>query len=202
MHLVDDVYFIFAASLGRVAHLFHQRANVFNRVVGSRVQFMHVERGVFLEGHARGAHPTRLNVGRQVGAVDGFGQNTGTGGFAYAAGAAKQERLGQVLALDGVLQGGGDVLLPYHAAKSGGTVLPGRNDKVLHKTSYKVTPKTGRLKAHPKALVPSTCPFYPVETFRARPAFTRFHVPSRSIRGSVRVLRWKPVLSKSGADRN
>ena len=132
MHLVDDVDFVLAG-LGGVAHLLHQRADILHRVVGRRVQLMHVERSVFLEGHAGRAGATSLGVRTQVGAVYRLGQDAGTSGFTHPARATKQERLGQVLALNGILQRGSDVLLPHHTTKRGRTVLAGRNDEIIHK---------------------------------------------------------------------
>jgi hypothetical protein len=75
-------------------------------------------------------------------AVDGFGQNPGAGGFAYAAGAAKQKGLGQVLRANGILQRGGDVLLPHHASERDWAVFTGRNDEIFHTTSHKGTLKS------------------------------------------------------------
>lgn len=130
MHLINNVHLVLTG-LRRYAYLLYQRAYIVNRIVRGRIQLVNVERAVGVEALAGLALAAGLVVVAQVLAVNGFSQNTGTGGLPYAARTAKQERVRQMAALYGVLQRGGHVLLPYYFIKPHGAVLPGRYDKLL-----------------------------------------------------------------------
>ncbi len=97
-------------------------------VVRRGVEFVDVERAALVERTARFALVACLgSVGRE--AVDGLGEDAGAGGLAHAAGTAEQIGVGQLAALDGVLEGGGDMLLPDDRTKGRGTVFACADDE-------------------------------------------------------------------------
>ncbi len=55
--------------------------------------------------------------------VNGLCQDAGASGFAYAARPTEEESLSQLASTDGILKGGGDMLLPHHALKGRRAVL-------------------------------------------------------------------------------
>lgn len=71
-------------------------------------------------------------VGLQIFAVDGFGQDTGTGGFTYAPRAAKQKSMCELLITDGIFQRSSNVRLTDYGREMLGTVFSGGNDKFIH----------------------------------------------------------------------
>lgn len=75
---------------------------------------------------AGAAFAAGLYIGRGVFAVDGFGEDTGAGGFAHTARTAKQVRMRQVVVPDRVFEGGSDMLLPHNRIKCLRTVLTRR----------------------------------------------------------------------------
>jgi hypothetical protein len=118
VHLIDDVYLVHA-ELRRIAHLIDEIANVLNRIVGSGVELVDVER--IAPAFSRG-----------VKIVDEPGQNPGTGGFSHTARAAEKHGLGRLSAVHGVLKGRGDVLLPDHLLEPFRAVLARRYDVIAH----------------------------------------------------------------------
>ena len=113
VHLVDDVHLVFAL-LRRNADLVHDAADVLHLVVGSRVEFKHIER-----------HRLFLTVK----AVDGLGENPRRRGFPHATRAAEEVRLGDLTRGNALLQGLRDAGLPHHRIPSLGTVFS-RTDEV------------------------------------------------------------------------
>ena len=57
--------------------------------------------------------------------IDRLGQYPGTGCFTHTTGATKQEGMGQLVVLNGIFQGGGNMLLSYNCIKSLGSVFSG-----------------------------------------------------------------------------
>jgi len=131
VNLVDDVYLILSDLRG-YAHLVDETADVLNRVVGSRVKLIDVERGVVVEGTARLAFVAGLEVLGRVEAVDGLGQDTGAGRFAHATRTAKQEGLRQGVVADGVLQGIGDGALAHDSVEGNRPVFSSGYDEIFH----------------------------------------------------------------------
>ena len=91
----------------------------------SSTEFVDVVGALFVEGAARFAFVAGLALGGKVLAVDGLRKDTGARGLAYSAGAAEQVGVRQLIAQDGILQGGGKRLLPHYALEGGGAVLTG-----------------------------------------------------------------------------
>lgn len=129
--LVDDVYLEFAHLRGDV-DLFHQFSHIVHGIVRSGVELENAHRGALVETPAAVALVAGLAVGGAVFAVDGFGQDTRTGRLAHASGTAEEESLGQLAGGDGVLQGPGDMLLPYDAGESRGAIFSCRYYKIIH----------------------------------------------------------------------
>ena len=63
---------------------------------------MNIERAVGIKAFARLTFVAGFGFGRKVFAVDGFGQNTGTGSFTNPSWTAEQESLGQMVAANGI----------------------------------------------------------------------------------------------------
>lgn len=116
MNFVDDVD-LESAVLGRITHLVDQVADVVDGVVGGGVQFEDIQ---------------RVEFGLVFKAVDESRNDAGAGCFAHAAGTAKQERLRQLIVVDGIFQGGGNVLLSNHLVEPSRAIFPCRYDKILH----------------------------------------------------------------------
>lgn len=65
VHLVDNENLVFSL-LGLKANLLNQRADIFDAVVGSRIQLDDVERCIFVKGIAGWAVIAGFVVGRQI----------------------------------------------------------------------------------------------------------------------------------------
>jgi hypothetical protein len=143
MHLIDDVHTashlsVFAS--GRhVAGLLNEVPNVVYAVVGGRVELMDGDALAFIESAAGVALVAGLPLRSEVFAVDGLGQDTGTGSFAYSPGAGKQKGVSQLIHQDGSLQGIGNMGLAHHRSKSARAILACGYDVVFHKFQGKTT---------------------------------------------------------------
>src|SRR5574344_56353 len=122
VYLIDDVYFILTRLWGNV-DLFHQFANVVNRGVGSGIELKDVHGSRFVEATTRYTFVAGFLFGSEIGAVDGFGQNTGTRGFPHTTSTAKKKGLRKLSCANGILQCSGDMRLSNDTFKSSGTVL-------------------------------------------------------------------------------
>lgn len=131
MDLVDDIDLV-ATCLGRDVDLLDQFADVFNAVVGCGVQFEDIHGHAVVERHAVFALVAGFHIGGGVGAIDGLGQDAGTGSLAHAARTAEKKRLGQLVGTDGVFERCSDMLLAHHAVESGGAVFACGNYKIRH----------------------------------------------------------------------
>src|ERR1043165_3170964 len=111
VHLIDDGYLI-ATLLRCKAYTVYEFPDIIHRVIGGGIQFKDVERGILIEGAAGRTFAASLNIGCQILAINGSGENTRTGGLSYAPGTAKQEGMCKVLSANGILEGGRNMLLP------------------------------------------------------------------------------------------
>ncbi len=89
MYLVDDKHSIAPVGRGHL-HLVLQRAYILDAVIARGIKLNDIQRAVFVELPARFALVARLAVGGTVGAVDCFGKDSRTRGFADTSRAAKQ----------------------------------------------------------------------------------------------------------------
>src|SRR5690606_13198301 len=76
---------------------------------------------------------TRFHIFPQVLAIDGLCEYTGASGLANTPWTAEQERLCQLIILNGILQRNGNVLLANHCIKRSRAVFTGRNNKIIHR---------------------------------------------------------------------
>jgi hypothetical protein len=132
VHLIYYIHLV-PSGLGGKTNLFHQGANIIHTIVGRGIQFMNIQRGAFIKGNAGMTGITGFPIGAGVFAVNGFGQNTGAGGFAHSPRPTKQKSMCQLVVADGIFQCGGDMCLPHHGFKYLRTVLTCRYDKLIHK---------------------------------------------------------------------
>ena len=129
VHLVDDEHLI-APHLRRDLHLLDEFANIVDRVVRRRVQFMNVVRASFVERHTTFAAVTSLprRSGRK--AVDCLGKNARRSRFTHPTRAAKQIGVRQFSAGNGVFECSGQGLLSHHRVETRGAIFAGRNNVV------------------------------------------------------------------------
>ena len=112
VHLVDDVYLISTAA-GGVGGLVPQVPDIVHAVVGSGIHFHHVQDVAAVDAAA----DRTLTAGVAalgVEAVDGFGEDLGTGGFAGAADAGEQVRVAHTAGSHLIFQRGHDGALAHH----------------------------------------------------------------------------------------
>ena len=119
--LVDDIHPVLCHRWGEVG-LVPQVADVVHPVVAGGVNLHHIQDRAVLNPPADVAHPTGVPP-RLVGAVDRFGQDFGTGGFAGSPAAGEQIGMGRLTPRDLVFEGGGDMLLPDDIFKGFGAVF-------------------------------------------------------------------------------
>ena len=124
MDLIYDIDLILT-SLWCKAYLLYQGPDIIDRVIAGGIQLMDIHGGTVIERHTGMTAVTGFTIGLQVLAIDSFSQDTGTGGLTYTPGTAEQEGMGQVVVLDGILEGGGDMLLSYNGIKGLRTIFSG-----------------------------------------------------------------------------
>lgn len=79
---------------------------------------------------------TGLAIRLQVLAVDGFSQDTRTGGFSHATRTAKQESMRQLVVANGILERCCYMGLPNYRGEVLRTVLSGGYNKIFHDGSH------------------------------------------------------------------
>ena len=112
---VDNENLVLAAD-GRVLDAVNHVADIVDAGVGGRVYFVDIHRVAASDILATFA----LSAGVQrvaAGAVECAGEDSGTGGLAYATGSGKQECVMETAPFDCVLEGLCDMFLPDHVVK-------------------------------------------------------------------------------------
>lgn len=127
--LVDVVDFELAAGGGE-ADGFTEIADLFDAVVGGTVDFEHIERAAFGDFDADVFLGVELGF-RAIGAIQGFGENAGGGGFAGATRADEEVGVGEALLGDRIAQRADDMILTEDVVEGFGTVFSGE-DLVTH----------------------------------------------------------------------
>ena len=127
MHLVDDEYLILA-ELRWDARLLHERLDVLHAVVRGSVEFEDIQGTLFVERLTTLTRIAGLAVCCGVLAVDGLGEDTGTGGLSHTTRTAEEIGVSQFSALHGILQCGGESRLSDNRVEGDGAVLSCRND--------------------------------------------------------------------------
>ena len=131
MHLIDDVDFVLPC-LWWIADLLYQSANVFYRIIGSRIEFIDIKGTMIVKASTGGTGITGFYSYCNLLTINCFCQDAGTSCFAYPSGATKQKSLCQVFIFDGIFECCSDVGLPHNMVKNSRAIFPGRNNKVLH----------------------------------------------------------------------
>ena len=119
--LVDDIHPVADAG-GGVYGLVPEGADVVHAVVGGGVQLHHVQEAAVIDALAGGAHPAGVPVLGLL-AVDGLGEDLGTGGLSGAPGAGEEVGVAQPVLGHLAAEGGGDVLLTHHVGEDLGPPL-------------------------------------------------------------------------------
>ncbi len=108
MHLIYDIDLVLAC-LWRYSHTIDYRTNVVDTVVGSGIELELIEGCSFVETAAVGTLITSFSLGSDVPAIDGLGQDAGTGRFTNPARTTKQKGMCQLFLPDGIAKGGGNM---------------------------------------------------------------------------------------------
>ncbi len=93
VHFVDDIDFEFSTG-GGVGNAFPKFLDAFNAPIGGAVDLQDVEASALLDFFANIVIRIEIGLG-SFGAVEGFGEDAGGGGFADPAGPNKKKRMGQ-----------------------------------------------------------------------------------------------------------
>ena len=120
---VDDVDLELAAG-GRVADRVPQFPNLFNTIIRCPIDLQHVERASLGDFLAVVALVARRDRG-PLHAIQRLGENAGRRRLADAARAHEEIGVRQTVLTNGVLQRGGDMLLPHHVVELLWTPFPG-----------------------------------------------------------------------------
>ena len=134
VNFVDDENLVLAYN-GRVLYAVNHVADVVDAGVGGRVYFVDIHRVAARDILATFA----LSAGVQrvaAGAVERAGEDSGTGGLAYATGPGKQECVVETAPFDCVLEGLCDMFLPDHVVKGLRAPLAG-HCYVCHALEYR-----------------------------------------------------------------
>src|SRR5690606_2020531 len=107
--LIDDIDLIISL-LWSIPYLIDQCTEIIYRVVGRCIEFVDIEGTVGIKCLAGIAGITGFGICSKVFAIDGFGENSGTGCLPNPSRATKKKGLGKVVVFDCILQGGGDML--------------------------------------------------------------------------------------------
>ena len=121
MDLVHDVHPLLHIGRG-VDGFVPQGPHLVDTVVGGSVQLQYIQKTAVFDAHAGGALAAGIAVHRVL-AVDGLGQDFGTGGLAGAPGASEQIGVGEPVPRHLLLEGVGNVALPHHVVKGAGPPL-------------------------------------------------------------------------------
>jgi hypothetical protein len=113
--------------------LLHEVSDIVHRVVGSGIEFINIEGAAILERLAGITFATCFKLSSHFFAVDGFGENSGTGSFAHPSWPTEKEGLSEVVVFYCILERGSDVLLPYYTLEICWSVFSCRNDEIFHR---------------------------------------------------------------------
>ena len=122
VHLVDDKHLV-STELRWDACLLHQRLDVFYTIVRGCIELEDVQGTLLVERLAALTLVAGLACCRGILAVDGLGEDTGTGGLSYTTRSAEEVGMRQFSALHGILQSGGECRLTNNGVEGRWTVL-------------------------------------------------------------------------------
>ena len=127
---VDDIDFEFSAGRG-VGNAVAEFFDAFDSAIGGAIDLENVEAATFLDLFADIVVGVEIGFGA-LGAVEGFGEDAGGGGFADAAGTDEKKGVGEAAFGDGVGEGADDVVLADEFGKGARAVFASE-DEVTHK---------------------------------------------------------------------
>ena len=104
VHLVDDIYAV-SSDLRRDTHLVHEGLDVFDSVVGCRIQLMYAVRPAFCKGKTRLTCSARLHFRRRAGAVYHLREYTRCGRLSDSSRSAKEVCMSKLPPQNRILQG-------------------------------------------------------------------------------------------------
>jgi hypothetical protein len=130
MDFIDDIDFKLSSG-GGVRDAFPKFLDAFNASIGGAVDLQDVEAATLLDLFADIVVWVEVSFGA-FGAVEGFGEDAGGGGFPDSAGADKKKGVGQTTLGNGVGQGTDDMILADKLRKGARAVFAGEN-KVTHR---------------------------------------------------------------------
>ena len=133
MDLIDDEDRV-ATHLRNDAHLLDQVTDIVDRVVRRSIQFVDVERAIFVECAARFALVARLGT-NGVQTVYRLCKDTGASSLADTSRSAEEICVSQLTSLDSIFEGRSDMLLTDNRSEGCGTIFSCTDDKVLHNTT-------------------------------------------------------------------
>ena len=121
MDLVDNIYTA-AHFRWRINRVLPQSSDVIDTVIGGGVYFQNVHTAAGIDAPAGGAAVAGVAV-LQILAVDGFGQNFGTGGLTGTSGAGEQVGMAEPSRNQLIFQRLGDAPLPHYIVEGLGPVF-------------------------------------------------------------------------------
>ena len=127
MYLVDDIDGVLTY-LWRNAHFLNKCTYILDGVIGGRVEFVYIERALFVESEARFALVTSVVFWRRVKTVNCFSEDTRAGCFSDASWSAEEVSVSEVVLSDGVTQCLCKCVLTDHRFEGGGSIFPSGND--------------------------------------------------------------------------
>ena len=132
MDLIDDIDFKLSSG-GGVRDAFPKFLDAFNASIGGAVDLQDVEATTFLDLFADIVVWVEVSFWA-FGAVEGFGEDAGGGGFPDSAWTDKKEGVGKATFGNGVGEGADDMILADELSKCARAVFAGEN-KVTHRGS-------------------------------------------------------------------
>jgi hypothetical protein len=129
--LIDDIDFKLSSG-GGVRDAFPKFLDAFNASVGGTVDFQDVEATTFLDLFADIVVWVEVSFWA-FGAVEGFGEDAGGGGFSDAPGTDKEKGVGEATFGDGVGEGSDNMFLADKLRNGAGPVFAGENE-VTHES--------------------------------------------------------------------
>ena len=130
VNFVDDIDFEFSAG-GSIGDAIAQFFDFVNAAIGGAVDFENVEATALFDFFANIVVGVEVGFGA-LGAVEGFGEDAGGGGFTDATGTNKKKGVGETTLGDGVGEGADDVVLADEFGKGARAVFASE-DEVTHK---------------------------------------------------------------------
>ena len=131
VNLVDDEHLILA-DLRWYTCLLHQRLDVLNGVVGGSIKFKDVKWTLFVKCLTALTLSAGFTISCGCQAVDGFSEDTSTGGLSNATWTAEEVGMSQFPTFYGILQCRRQCLLTYNRIEGCGSVFSRWNDVFFH----------------------------------------------------------------------